>query len=109
MGVFDIEDLGSTKRARVAYPRNCSMCRECIRGDGWGERVSLRRVRDHFIFSVETVGAYTPVEVVREALKILKSKAETLKEQLLGQNKDDEEEEEEEEEEEAGETGAGDE
>ena len=56
-------------RVVVARPRQCSMCRECVRGEGWSERVQLRRVRDHFIFSVETTGAYTPAGVVKEAIK----------------------------------------
>jgi DNA-directed RNA polymerase alpha subunit len=49
MKVFDIEDLGSEKVARVARPRNCSMCRECIREEAWAERVQLQRVKTHFI------------------------------------------------------------
>lgn len=48
MNVFDIEDMGIT----VARPRDCSVCRECIRLEGWSEKVSLSRVPDHFIFKV---------------------------------------------------------
>lgn len=85
--VFDIEDLGGTsskkskpntggeKRAVVARPRDCTMCRECIRKEGWAERVKLRRKSDHFIFTVESTGCLAPIEIVREAIAILKSKA----------------------------------
>ena len=82
MDVFDIEDVGGGEddvRAVVSRPRNCTMCRECIRGDDWSERVQLRRVRDHYIFSVETTGAYTPANVVREAIKILRAKGERVR------------------------------
>jgi len=109
MNVFDIEDIagpaasaaaaaagapaGAKRRAVVARPRNCTMCRECTRGDAgaegaagpWADRIKLRRVRDHFIFSVETTGAYSPVQVVREAVGVLKEKANTLKRLFKGE------------------------
>ena len=40
--------------------------RECIRLEGWSERVELRRVSDHFIFSVESSGCIPPEVIVRE-------------------------------------------
>jgi DNA-directed RNA polymerase I and III subunit RPAC1 len=75
MNVFDIEDLGGVSTATVARPRDCSMCRECIRQEGWSERVRLRRKADHFLFSVESVGNMAPEVIVQEAIKILKEKA----------------------------------
>ncbi|CAN7120683.1 unnamed protein product [Brassica rapa subsp. narinosa] len=62
--VFDIEDLGNGRnRERVARPRNCTLCMQCMRenygeevkGEGkqrkkWIENVALRRVKNHFIF-----------------------------------------------------------
>ena len=90
MQVFDIEDLGSKKKsssssssssgsegmtAVVKRPRDCTMCRECIRLEGWSEKVQLNRVADHFIFTVESSGCMPPEAIVREALGVLKSKA----------------------------------
>ena len=77
MSVFDVEDLGGQKklyvlpadylqsslavvyrgcmrcpgvaRAVVARPRNCTMCRECIREPEWAPKIKLARVADHFI------------------------------------------------------------
>jgi DNA-directed RNA polymerase I and III subunit RPAC1 len=50
VNVFDIEDMGpGERRATVARPRDCTLCRECVRGDGWYKRVQLRRVKEHFI------------------------------------------------------------
>jgi DNA-directed RNA polymerase alpha subunit len=50
VNVFDIEDMGpGERRATVARPRDCTLCRECVRGDGWDKRVQLRRVKEHFI------------------------------------------------------------
>ncbi|CAM9341335.1 unnamed protein product [Discosporangium mesarthrocarpum] len=72
MGVFDIEDLASGQRqAKVSRPRDCTMCRECIREEGWGERVALERVADHFIFSIES-------ELLKDAISVLRSKCEVL-------------------------------
>ena len=45
---------------KVARPRDCTMCRECIREPGWSEKVSLTRIADHFIFGIESVGMLPP-------------------------------------------------
>ena len=77
--VFDIEDLESGhKGVKVSRPRHCTMCRECVRKEDWSEKVQLKRVANHFIFSVETVGARPPVDIVKEATAVLKSKCEKL-------------------------------
>lgn len=49
MNVFDIEDVADEMVANVARPRNCTMCRECIREEGWEKKIKLERVKDHFI------------------------------------------------------------
>ncbi len=75
--VFDIED----SVAVVSRPRNCTMCRECIRKEGWQDKVHLKRKTDHFIFTVESSGSYLqPADVVREAIAVLKDKAVTFAE-----------------------------
>lgn len=42
-------NLIDKKRAIVARPRGCTLCRECIREDEFKQDVALRRVKDHFI------------------------------------------------------------
>ncbi|QCD78199.1 DNA-directed RNA polymerases I and III subunit RPAC1-like [Vigna unguiculata] len=78
--VFDIEDIGKGKRrATVARPRNCTLCRECIRGGKeWEDRISIRRVKHHFIFSIESTGALPPEVLFTEAVKILEDKCERV-------------------------------
>ncbi|KAG2682624.1 hypothetical protein I3760_11G199700 [Carya illinoinensis] len=80
VGVFDIEDIGNgKKRLNVARPRACTLCRECVReGEEWEKRVSLRRVKDHFIFTIESTGALPPEVLFTEAVKILESKCERV-------------------------------
>jgi len=75
MDVFDIEDLEGVQTAKAARPRNCTVCRECVREPEWAERVELTRVKDHFIFSVESTGAMDAERLVKDALGILKQKA----------------------------------
>jgi DNA-directed RNA polymerase I and III subunit RPAC1 len=76
MNVFDIEDGAAV----VARPRQCTMCRECIRTDDWNKRVRLSRVKNHFIFSIESLGAMTAADIFREACKVLREKSAALKE-----------------------------
>eukprot|EP00252_Welwitschia_mirabilis_P010863 TRINITY_DN2446_c0_g1_i1.p1 TRINITY_DN2446_c0_g1~~TRINITY_DN2446_c0_g1_i1.p1 ORF type:complete len:372 (-),score=71.85 TRINITY_DN2446_c0_g1_i1:77-1192(-) len=78
MKVFDIEDLGKIQRAKVARPRDCTLCRECIRGAGWGNRIQLQRVKEHFIFTVESAGALPPEVLFTEAVKMLYQKCERI-------------------------------
>ncbi|KAF7145311.1 hypothetical protein RHSIM_Rhsim04G0011300 [Rhododendron simsii] len=79
VNVFDIEDLGNgKKRATVARPRACTLCRECIREEGWDKYVALHRVKDHFIFTIESTGALSPEVLFTEAVKILEDKCERV-------------------------------
>lgn len=79
VNVFDIEDIAKgNKRATVARPRDCTLCRECIRGDDWEKYVALRRVKNHFIFTIESTGALPPEVLFTEAVKILEDKCERV-------------------------------
>lgn len=84
MNVFDIEDMGKgNKQIKVARPRDCTMCRECIRLDDWSEKVQLKRKADHFLFSVESSGILPPEVIVREGISILKDKATKIHQLIL--------------------------
>jgi DNA-directed RNA polymerase I and III subunit RPAC1 len=74
MGVFDIEDVGGVETAVAARPRECTMCRECVRsidgipfGEDMHKHVTLLRVSDHFLFKVETAGQLAPMRIVMRA------------------------------------------
>jgi len=83
MKVFDIEDLGKgAKRAVVARPRNCTMCRECIRPAKFTEKIKLGRVKNHFIFSIESTGILPPRVLFQEAVKELIEKCNTVEAHL---------------------------
>lgn len=89
MGVFDIEDLAGTPTAFVARPRNCTLCRECIRDVEWRPHISINRVKDHFIFTIESVGAVPPDVLMRQALEILSRKADEILQHLEKEQKSD--------------------
>jgi len=85
MKVFDIEDFGKEKRAKVARPRQCTMCRECIRETPWKDRIKLQRVKNHFIFSVESTGILPAATLVSEAFKILLEKISSIQRELISE------------------------
>lgn len=83
VNVFEIEDFGKGRRkAKVVRPRDCTLCRECVRGDGWDKRVELRRVKEHVIFTIESTGALPPEVLFTEAVKILEEKCERILSEL---------------------------
>ena len=83
--------------AVTARPRDCTMCRECTRHDGWSNKVNLRRIgilrllaqlfsyllahslthtlADHYIFTVESAGSMAPEQIIHHAIEVLKEKA----------------------------------
>ena len=73
------------RRAVPARPRDCTLCRECVREPAWEDRVLLERVTDHFIFSVESTGALPARTLVQEAVKILADKCRTVLQALGGE------------------------
>ena len=70
MGVFDIEDL----TAIVANQDACTTCRECLRHDQFASKISLEKKKDVFEFHVESVGIYSPQQIVLRSLEVLKLK-----------------------------------
>lgn len=89
VGVFDIEDIaGGGKRAYVADARKCTTCRECIRPEKFREVVDLGKQKDRFEFHVESVGVYSPADLVIESLKKLKEKVQHWLDVLENQDAD---------------------
>ncbi|KAK6908208.1 DNA-directed RNA polymerase I and III subunit RPAC1 [Kwoniella mangroviensis CBS 10435] len=66
----------------VKNPRKDTVSREVLRHPEFADKVSLNRIRDHFIFNVESTGQYNPEELVPEAIKILLTKISAVEEGL---------------------------
>ncbi|SMN18164.1 similar to Saccharomyces cerevisiae YPR110C RPC40 RNA polymerase subunit AC40, common to RNA polymerase I and III [Maudiozyma saulgeensis] len=75
-GVIGINSKGE---AFVEDARKDTVSREVLRHEEFEGKVKLGRVRDHFIFNVESTGAMTPEEIFFKSVRILKNKAEYLK------------------------------
>ncbi|XP_021115429.1 DNA-directed RNA polymerases I and III subunit RPAC1 isoform X2 [Heterocephalus glaber] len=70
------------KVARVANPRLDTFSREIFRHEKLKKAVQLTRVRDHYIFSVESTGVLPPDVLVSEAIKVLMGKCQRFLDEL---------------------------
>ncbi|KAJ3338856.1 DNA-directed RNA polymerases I and III subunit RPAC1 [Gonapodya sp. JEL0774] len=77
-----VDPATGLRTARVVNPRKDTVSREVLRHPELEEKVVLGRMRDHFIFTVESAGAVTAPVLLTEAIKILRKKCETAKEKL---------------------------
>ncbi|KAL3872987.1 hypothetical protein ACJMK2_036152 [Sinanodonta woodiana] len=73
-GVIEIDSKNGKEYARVAHARRDTCSREVFRHDDLKDYVQLHKIRDHFIFSVESTGVLPPEVLVSEAIKVLKGK-----------------------------------
>ena len=64
-------ELNSDGEAYVKDARNDACSRNVFRHDDLKDCVELSKVRDHFIFNVESVGAVPPKDLVPMALDVL--------------------------------------
>lgn len=85
--MFDYDE--NTKTVRINNPSACIFCKECLfTMEDWRSSpedklaVEIEHSPDKFLFTVETTGALTAKEVVKDALNILTEKITRLQ-QLL--------------------------
>ncbi|KAK5172174.1 DNA-directed RNA polymerase core subunit rpc40 [Saxophila tyrrhenica] len=78
----DESDPNSEPKAVVKDPMKDTVSRECLRHDEFKGKVKLGRVRDHFIFSVESTGQLRSDELFLDSVRLLKAKAERFKKHL---------------------------
>jgi DNA-directed RNA polymerase I and III subunit RPAC1 len=74
-GVVEVVD----GEAKVMSARKDTVSREVLRHEEFRGRVELGRVRDHFIFSVESVGQWDADAVFLESVGVLQAKVNRLK------------------------------
>ncbi|RIA86427.1 DNA-directed RNA polymerase [Glomus cerebriforme] len=81
-GVVEVEktnvDGESIKVAKVVNPRIDTVSREVLRHKEFEDKVQLTRIRDHFIFRVESTGILDSEKIVFDSLQILSSKCTML-------------------------------
>lgn len=71
-------------KAVVSEPMRDTVSRECLRHEEFKDKVKLGRVRDHFIFRVESTGQFDSDELFLESVKLLKIKCQKMKRGLAG-------------------------
>ncbi|OMH79745.1 DNA-directed RNA polymerases I and III subunit RPAC1 [Zancudomyces culisetae] len=82
-GVLETEPLGKGKvKVVVKNARLDTVSREVLRHDEFADKVVLSRVKNHFIFNIESTGAISPPELLIMALEILASKCGNIKNSL---------------------------
>ncbi|KAK1171702.1 DNA-directed RNA polymerases I and III subunit RPAC1 isoform X1 [Acipenser oxyrinchus oxyrinchus] len=81
-GVIEIENVDGRKFAKVVNSRLDTCSREVLRYEELKNKVKLARVRDHFIFSVESTGILPPDVLVSEAIKVLMAKCRRFLDEL---------------------------
>ncbi|NP_001134298.1 DNA-directed RNA polymerases I and III subunit RPAC1 isoform X1 [Salmo salar] len=81
-GVIEVENHGGKVVAKVVNSRLDTCSREVLRHDDLKNAVKLARVRDHFIFSVESTGILAPDVLVTEAIKVLMTKCQRFLNEL---------------------------
>jgi DNA-directed RNA polymerase I and III subunit RPAC1 len=83
-GVFSLaptdstDPPGTTRKAKVCNPYACTMSRNYMRNPILKKAIRMSRVPDHFIFTVESVGMYSPAVLVAESLRILQQKCQRV-------------------------------
>lgn len=70
------------KKAVVKDTFRDTVSRECLRHEEFQGKVKLGRIRDHFIFSIESTGQFDSDYLFVESVKVLKAKCERLKRSL---------------------------
>ncbi|CAF0936789.1 unnamed protein product [Adineta ricciae] len=84
-GVIELEDdKNGRRRAVVAKPRLDMCSREALRHPEFKDCIELNKIRDHFIFSIESAGAVPPDQLFIDAIKLLMSKCDRLLQEIDG-------------------------
>ncbi|KAJ3122575.1 DNA-directed RNA polymerase core subunit rpc40, partial [Nowakowskiella sp. JEL0407] len=79
-GVVDvIKNKNGEKEAKVVNPRKDTMSREVLRHKEFEKKVRLTRIRDHFIFNIESTGVLPANVLFEEACKKMIEKCRLVK------------------------------
>lgn len=76
------EGYEGEKKAVVLDAMKDTVSRECLRHEEFEGKVKLGRIRDHFIFSIESVGQWESDALFLESIKLLRLKCTTLQSHL---------------------------
>jgi DNA-directed RNA polymerase I and III subunit RPAC1 len=75
-------DRRGVKHAEIVNPRLDTVSREVLRHDEFKDKIRLGRVRDHFIFSIESTGILHPDNLFLQSISVLRGKCQKLKSEI---------------------------
>ncbi|KIM36901.1 hypothetical protein M413DRAFT_448827 [Hebeloma cylindrosporum] len=78
-GVIKIDPRTKAVSVDEQGVRNDSVSREVLRHPEFADSVQLSRVRDYFLFNVESEGPYEPERILPEAIKVMREKLAIIK------------------------------
>jgi len=78
-GVIKIDQRTKAVSVDEQCVRNDSVSREVLRHPEFADSVKLSRVRDYFLFHVESEGPYEPERLLPEAIKVMREKLAIIK------------------------------
>lgn len=82
-GVIDLKKRTDGEvEAVVVCARKDTGSREVLRHSEFDGCVKLFKIKDHYIFSIESTGALDPLDLMKEAVKVLKDKCTIYKKEL---------------------------
>ncbi|SNX82160.1 probable Rpc40 - 40 kD subunit of DNA-directed RNA polymerases I and III [Melanopsichium pennsylvanicum] len=81
-GVIGVQGSGNNRKAFVQDARKDTISREVFRHQEFQDKVKLGRVRDHFLFDLESTGIISAEKLMPEAIKTLRFKIATLRKSL---------------------------
>ncbi|KAJ3815591.1 DNA-directed RNA polymerase [Lentinula aff. lateritia] len=79
-GVVVVDKKKGTVSISPTHMRNDTVSREVLRDPEFRDSVELSRIRDHFIFAVESESAYRPEELLVEAIGVMREKIARMRE-----------------------------
>lgn len=79
-----VRELNEMDEAYVENERYDSCSRNVYRYPHLSDAVTMCRIRDHFIFNIETMGALAPGIIFIESIKLLKKKCRAFLDELQG-------------------------
>jgi DNA-directed RNA polymerases I and III subunit RPAC1 len=74
----NIDPPGCTVKAIVCNPYACTMSRNYMRNPQLASAIRMTRLSNHFIFSIESVGMYSPAVLLAEAIRVLQRKCQNI-------------------------------
>ncbi|KAH0586446.1 hypothetical protein H2248_007680 [Termitomyces sp. 'cryptogamus'] len=92
-GVVNVDPRTKQVSIDKYHVRKDTVSREVLRHPEFTDMVELSRVRDHFLFNIESEGPYSPERLLLEAIQIMREKISVLRKAadalLIGVSSDD--------------------